>query len=334
MITTKTTFGEIKEIKELASIFPYLIWSNESKESGNTEPNMTLEDVQAKQPNWNAADMAYGLQRLLDIAKGGADYLYHVYSPEEITDNPAKEHVKLICFPAKASERFVILAAGGGYGAVCSIVEAFPVAAKLNELGITAFCLNYRVGAPMLFPKPMEDLAAAYQYIRENAGTFGVDPEKYAVGGFSAGGHLAASWGTKSLGFRNYQLPAPEVLLLNYPMLAVWRTIIRLPEPLHKMMLGGYLGEDYSKEKCRIYDIDENVDGEYPPVYLIQAEDDITVPIWNGEDMAKIMEEHQIPYRFEHPKTGGHGYGLGSSTEAAGWVERAAAFWKSLPSQK
>ncbi|MBU3874923.1 alpha/beta hydrolase [Faecalicatena sp. AGMB00832] len=330
MFTTKTTFKEIREVKELAPVFPYLIWSMQPGGHEDIKDENSLEDVQAKNPTWQASDMVYGLNRLLKIAREEGKYLFDVYSEEERKEDSGKEHVKLIYFPAQGSQRFVILAAGGGYGAVCSLAEAFPVAARLNELGIPVFCLNYRIGGPALFPKPMDDLAAAYRFIRDHAETFKVDPGTYAVGGFSAGGHLAAAWGTKELGFRKYQLPAPEVLLLDYPMIALWRTVRQLPEPYQKMMLQGYLGEQYSEEQTSPYNIDENIDADYPPVYLIQAEDDPIVPFWNAQDMVKTLKEYQIPYRFEHPVSGGHGYGLGSGTKAEGWIERAAGYWNSL----
>ena len=37
-----------------------------------------------------------------------------------------------------------------------------------------------------------------------------------------------------------------------------------------------------------------------------------------------------IAYEYERIKTGEHGFGLGTSTEAEGWVERALRFWKHL----
>lgn len=46
------------------------------------------------------------------------------------------------------------------------------------------------------FPAPLEDLAQAYRYIEAHAQAFQVDMEDYAVCGSSAGGHLAAEWGT------------------------------------------------------------------------------------------------------------------------------------------
>lgn len=90
----------------------------------------------------------------------------------------------------------MILCSGGGYNSVCNVMEGFPAAKQFHKLGITAFVLNYRVADKDLFPAPLEDLAQAYRYIEAHAQAFQVDMEDYAVCGFSAGGHLAAEWGT------------------------------------------------------------------------------------------------------------------------------------------
>ena len=67
-------------------------------------------------------------------------------------------------------------------------------------------------------------------------------------------------------------------------------------------------------------------DQDYPPVFMIQAEDDDVVPIWNTGEFADRLEELGVSSRYEHPKTGGHGFGLGTETEAEGWTDRAVAF--------
>lgn len=329
MITKKMTFGQMREMQALKDLVPYFVFSKGAVENENATSDMCLEDVHAKQPTWSADDMLLGLQRVEALAESKEEFVYSVYGEEEIKADPEKEHVKLFHFPAQ-SKAFVILASGGAYGSVCSLSESFPVAAKLNELGVTVFCLNYRVGPPNLMPKPMDDLAAAYRFIAEHADMLEVDPARYAVGGFSAGGHLAASWGTKELGYHKYGCPAPEILLLDYPMISMWKAVGRMPEPIRNMMFTGYFGEHYTEETCKPYNIDDNIDKDYPPVYLIQAENDSVVSIENSQKMAELLEQYQIPFRYEHPKTGGHGYGLGSDADAAGWVERALEFWKEL----
>ncbi len=350
MFTIESTLGEIKAEFDGKGLMPYLIYNQEGNGAGNFfDENTTLGDIQQKNPSWNAADMAYGLNRLQHCCKEREQVLYNVYTPDEIVACPSKECVKIIFFPAENNTtvgqnispskemdknqdgRFVILAAGGAYGAVCSMTEAFPAAAKLNELGISVFCLNYRVGGPApLFPHPMEDLAAAYTWIWQHAEQFGVNPVHYAVGGFSAGGHLAATCGLGKSVYLKSGCLKPELLLLVYPLVAVWDTIEGYPEAIQRLMLGGYLGEGYTRECCAPYEIVENADESYPPTYLVQAEDDGTVPIWNSERLYEKLASCHVNCRYERHKKAGHGFGLGSGTEAAGWVERAVDFWKGL----
>ena len=122
----------------------------------------------------------------------------------------------------------------------------------------------------------------------------------------------------------------PELLMLVYPMIAVWDTVAECPEPLQRMLLGGYLGQGYTREDCTPYEIAENVDRSCPPVYLVQAVDDDTVPIWNNQRLYDKLKSCHVDCRYERPGSGGHGFGLGSSTEAAGWVEQAVDFWMAL----
>ena len=176
----------------------------------------------------------------------------------------------------------------------------------------------------------MEDLAAAYAFLKKHENEFEIDADRYAVGGFSAGGHLAASWGLPELGYKKYHYPAPELLLLGYPLLSVWRTLQLLPENYQQAMLNAYLGADHSEKTCKPYNIDEMAADDYPAVFMIQAENDDVVPIWNTAEFFEKLKERRVPCEYEHPKTGGHGFGLGSETEAKDWIERAVTFWKKL----
>lgn len=99
-----------------------------------------------------------------------------------------KRNVKLTYLPAqKRTEDYcIILLAGGAYGAVCTMVESLPVAAKFNELGIDCFCLNYETATPDSFekgllPAPLDDLAKSCKLIFE---TDKFDYKTYCVCGF------------------------------------------------------------------------------------------------------------------------------------------------------
>ena len=151
-------------------------------------------------------------------------------------------------------EAYAILNAGGAYGAVCTMVEALPAAAKLNELGMDCFCLNYRTATQSSFteglmPKPLEDLALAWRYIESNEAAFQLDAENYIVGGFSAGGHLAAMWGAENHGARRFGIPNPRALLLAYPLIE----LENLSGPAAQLLRSGLLGIHSGEEKIAEY---------------------------------------------------------------------------------
>ena len=327
-ITECTSLNELQMRPEWESLIPYLVYSQNGL-GGNLKMNMSLADIEKMHKTWSAKDMAYGLNRVAEILESGEKFAYPVYDAASVAEDTEKGDVQIFHFPAE-SKQYVILAAGGGYGSVCSLPESFPVAAKLNELGVTVFCLNYRVGAPKVFPKPMQDLAAACKYIEAHADDFQVNAEEYAVGGFSAGGHLAASWGTKSIGYEVYGCLKPKCMLLDYPLIDVWDTLQQMPLPVRIMMVKGSFGNGNAEEICKDYESVRNMDADYPPSFLIQAENDSTVPISNSDNMKNQLAALGIAYEYERIKTGEHGFGLGTSTEAEGWGERALRFWKHL----
>ncbi len=330
MITSDSTFTQILQTDICQRLFKYFIFDADGNWAKNlSQNNLSLKALQETNPTWNAEDMAYGLNAL--ISQKDHEIEFSVYDEQECLICPDKAQVKLFYFKANektALHKTAILAAGGAYGAVCSLVEAFPVAAKLAEIGVDSFCLNYRVGAPgPLFPKPMDDMAAAVGFLKENARAIGINMEDYAVGGFSAGGHLVSCFGTKERGYAHYNLSRPSLLMLNYPMTDIWANISPLGEPVRRVMLGGYFGENYSKALADSYNPALLCDTDYPPCFIAHAEDDTTVPIVFSEIFVKKLTQNQVKTQFFRAKCGSHGYGLGTFSGAAGWVEKAVSFW-------
>lgn len=336
MITPETTIKEIRSILQ-DNLFSQLIYDLSERGAGRfSDESRTLKDIQAADPAWNADDMVFGLNTLCRNAARGR-VLYDVYRSDETAACPGKANVKLVHFPAETAcnyekdcvRRTLILASGGAYGAVCNLPEAFPAAAEAAALGIDCLCLTYRVGAlAPLFPKPMEDLAAAIRFLFSNEQNLDVSMKHYAVGGFSAGGHLAACGGIKELGYRKFNLPAPEAVLLAYPLLNVWKALEQLPEPYRKLMLKGLLGSGVDESYCGPYNVDQNIDCDYPPCFIVHARDDETVDCELSSAFARALTTADVPCVIEKPEHGGHGFGRGGKTEAEGWIKRAITFWK------
>lgn len=331
-------FSKCTKLQDIEKAFPEAKGSFISGGDFFTGENtkITLQELQDKHPTWFTGDILYGLERLGELAKSKEKYIYSVYSDDLISQDPRLEKVKLFYLPAKKKkyDTYAILSAGGAYGAVCTMVESLPVAAKLNDIGITCFCLNYRVADEKSFPKglmpdPIDDLAAAINFIRKNNTKFDVDPENYIAGGFSAGGHLTSQWGTPHLGAAKYKLPPAKALVLVYPLI----TIENVPDgPVKDLLCKGMFGTGYTLDDIRLYDASLHIDDSYPKTYIVRAEDDITIAETGIEKLISKLEKHNITCRLEQSTSGGHGFGLGSATPLKNWVEHAISFmnWKSL----
>jgi acetyl esterase/lipase len=63
--------------------------------------------------------------------------------------------------------------------------------AKCLEAGISVASANYRLSQMAPFPAPMRDGARAIQFIRSRAKEFGIDPDRIAASGSSAGAGIA-----------------------------------------------------------------------------------------------------------------------------------------------
>ncbi|MGC4105303.1 MAG: alpha/beta hydrolase [Thermomicrobiales bacterium] len=115
---------------------------------------------------------------------GGTDLLLNVVRP---ADRPEPR-------PA------VIVIHGGGLvqGGRWDLGEA---ATALAQAGYVTFSIEYRLfvaGDPAsLWPAPLDDAQRAVRWVRANAATYNVDPDRIGAFGFSSGGQLAAFLGTR-----------------------------------------------------------------------------------------------------------------------------------------
>lgn len=217
---------------------------------------------------------------------------------------------------------FAVVCPGGGYQMVCSFIEGVPYAKKLNALGISVFIVYYRTGKKARYPAPQEDLARAVREILQHTEEYGLDPAHYSVWGSSAGGHLAASFGTESMGYPLYGLPKPEAIVLSYPVISMHRELTHMGS--HDSLLGRHA--TWAQE--RFTSVDEQVTAAFPPTYLWCGAADSLVPPENTRRMAAALKAAGVPCRCEIFPGVDHGVGPGTGTAAEGWIERAAAFWR------
>lgn len=317
-ITTRTKFRKVLKLEAFSDFKDYL-----NCFQGTLGWWVSLFPMKRFGRMWNAQSICDGFNRLKELAEQGTRVFYPVYEEEEAKHHPELREQVLFHFPVKEKTKFVAICAGGGYGAVCSMVEAFPAARRLNELGFHAFVVNYRAGKYAAAPNPQDDLAKAVEYIMKNAKELNVETRDYAVAGFSAGGHLAACFGTEALGYKHYGLPRPDALFLAYP-------VITMGEYGHEGSRINLLGRKnvQNKELIYRYSVEKQVSADYPSCFVWQCEEDREVPVENTQLLVKALDKQNIPYIYRTYPGDAHGLGLGEGTPAEGWLFQAVKFWE------
>ncbi len=276
---------------------------------------LTIDQIADIDPNWNNPSMLEGMQVFAEYAVKPGFY-HDIYKGTDLEGETA-----LMAMTVPGAKRFVVICAGGGYGSCCTMVEAFPLVKPLLEAGITAFVFHYRVGQAAHYPNPMDDLAAAVSYIFKN---FDVS-EDYGVMGFSAGGHLAATFGTESIGWKHYGLPKPAVMFLGYPVISLDARCS------HSGSVKNLLQEDWEDpEVIKQYSADQQATENYPPSFIWQCKGDQSVPVINSKMMADKLTELGVKNVYEVFDAAAHSWGLGTGTLAEGWLDRAIQFWNEL----
>lgn len=101
------------------------------------------------------------------------------------------------------------------------------------EGGCAVLAVDYRMGPEHRFPAAADDTRAAVQWLFEHGAAHGLDATRYALGGDSAGGNLAA---VTALALRDGAAPPARLQLLIYPA-----TDMRAVAPSHTHNGQGYL---------------------------------------------------------------------------------------------
>lgn len=181
---------------------------------------------------------------------------------------------------------------------------------------------GYHFAPEWRFPTQVEDVRLAMSYFKTRAAEFGFSPDKVAVWGSSAGGHLAAMLATiqpeDDLGMtpataRRDTLPQAAVCYCTVFTCQNYTEEDDIPA----MMLA-FLGAtpDENPELIRQASPIDRVIGKEPPFLMITGDADLTTPIWLHEAMRDTLQRQGIPAEITVLPGVGHGYGYGVTTEA------------------
>jgi acetyl esterase/lipase len=249
--------------------------------------------------------------------------------------------VKLTPYLAQGSgNTAIIVCPGGSYFWLDRSTEGVGVAEWLQLNGISAFVLEYRVGGVFGFithhriiargnryPDMLQDVQRSIQLVREHADSYGIDPNRLGVMGFSAGGHLTTMAGLffdtpvlAQLGIQSEVSLKPDFIAPIYP-------VVSFVDPSsHMRSCRGILGEGKAQSAVMkdSLSLERRVRPDMPPVYLMNCIDDPVVDYRNSVLLDSAMTAHGVTHRYTQYHTGGHGFGATptkTTEEAIAWKE-------------
>ena len=224
----------------------------------------------------------------------------------------------------KATGAAMIVAPGGGHRQLVMEKEGWEVADWLNERGIAAFVLKYRLaripGSTYSLPKEVyADAARSVRLVRSRAAEWGVDPARIGIIGFSAGGEVGGMIGVKyDAGQRDAADPIerassrPDFNVLIYPY---YRPGSAGPRSTSATAAG---------PPPALQPILDNVDfplqADAPPVFMVCTTDDPSHVIPTVKFYLELVAQ-KIPAEMHIYEYGEHGFGLRPTKKPGSPVE-------------
>ena len=172
-----------------------------------------------------------------------------------------------VCENSHESHPALIVLPGGGYR-YTSAREADPVALRYFAHAVNTFILDYPTDKDIIAEKPLETVKQLVEHLIENRKEYGIDAERMAVIGFSAGAHLAASYGTI------YKGEHLKAMILGYP-------VISSREFGHQ---GSFQALCQDEEEKAYYSLEDRVDEDTLPSFIFHTSDDNNVNATRWQD--------------------------------------------------
>ena len=274
------------------------------------DTSLTMQDVFIRYPGiWDKSTDEIGDLRGNNFMVWDQE-IQNGYAEETFSDVPV-----LIPYIVEGSDSCVILCPGGAYLTKSMDSEGAEVAAFLNQAGISAFVLWYR-SYPYHAPLMYLDCQRAVRWVRHHAAKYGIDPQKIAAAGFSAGGNLC---GVEALCFGNSPIDWPgyepdeidaedgrvNALGLIYPAVSM------LDDKITAVIAGldVYADRERRNAFAAQYDLRTHVKNGDAPAFLCACMDDDVVPPLLLAELAAAYREAKVPCELHLFPYGGHGFG-------------------------
>jgi acetyl esterase/lipase len=219
--------------------------------------------------------------------------------------------------PRGSTGTAIIVAPGGGYGALAMEHEGKQWAYWYNAMGVTAFVLKYRLGPRYHHPIELGDAQRAIRTVRARAAEFAILPDRIGMMGFSAGGHLTSTAGTHfDAGKPDAADPIeragsrPDFLILGYPVISFD------PAITHAGSLKNLLGDNPDPKLVENLSNELQVTAQTPPTFIFHTTNDNGVPVENSVRFYLALRKAKVPVEMHLFENGPHGVGMALSDPA------------------
>lgn len=205
-------------------------------------------------------------------------------------------------------------------GAFLAGDKAGHIPAEYLKDGYAVASLNYRLSQDALFPAQVEDVKAAVRWLRAHAGTYRLDPDRFAAWGSSAGGYLVAMLGTTgdddTFDTGQYLgVPSSVRAVVDYygPTDFLMMDTQRLPNGMRhdparspeSKLLGGPIQEN--KDLARQANPITYISDQDPPFLVIHGDRDPLVPFGQSVMLRDALEQAGVSVTLYPVEGAGHG---------------------------
>ncbi len=229
--------------------------------------------------------------------------------------------------PTTATRRpAVIQVHGGGWVSGSRFEQGIPLLNHLAALGWVGFNIDYRLSPQATWPDHIVDVKRAIAWVRDNADQLGIDPERIAITGGSAGGHLCALAGLSENdpAFQPGFEDADTSVLAAVPFYGVYdltNSSGRFYRELREWAFERIVIKKPLDGNREIYEQASplfRVHPEAPPFMVIHGERDSLVPVGDARDLvARLQELSAAEVRYVELPGAEHAFDLWPSVRTA-----------------
>jgi acetyl esterase len=198
-----------------------------------------------------------------------------------------------------------ILIHGGGWVRGDRHTEMEPLFKPLTKAGIAWFSIDYRLAKdPIGFGSAIKDVESAVRFVREHATEYNIDPDRIALIGESAGGHLAAMAALSK--DPAAQVKAVVALYAPTDLASLATNAGLIPDEIRANMTGTPWGGLILGRLSQLSPA-QHLRAEMPPFLLIHGTNDPLVPLQQSLDMCTKMKALGNSCQVYQVEGAGHG---------------------------